>query len=108
MVCWSPPPCDWVKVNVDGSRMCDTGVISAGGVIRNSEKVWLSGFAVKKGVGSVLCAEFWGILEALTLAWNLGYCKVIVESDSRDGPTYGGKLWFIFFSSYCCSESCAG
>ncbi|KAL5774170.1 hypothetical protein ACOSP7_011727 [Xanthoceras sorbifolium] len=73
-----------LKVNVDGSRRCDTGVISAGGVIRNSEKVWLAGFAVKKGVGSVLCAEFWGILEGLTLAWNLGYLKVIVESDSRD------------------------
>ncbi|KAL5746752.1 hypothetical protein ACOSP7_023722 [Xanthoceras sorbifolium] len=68
MVCWTPLPYNWVKVNVDGSRRCDLGAITAGGVARNSEKVWLAGFAAKKGVGSVPCAELWAILEGLKLA----------------------------------------
>ncbi|KAL5778030.1 hypothetical protein ACOSP7_010956 [Xanthoceras sorbifolium] len=73
-----------VKVNVDGSRRCDSGAITVGGVARNSEKVWLAGFAVKKGVGFVLCAELWAILEGLKLAWSLGCCRVIVETDSME------------------------
>ncbi|KAL5840215.1 hypothetical protein ACOSQ4_012823 [Xanthoceras sorbifolium] len=73
-----------VKVNVDGSRRCDSGAITAGGVARNSEKVWLAGFVVKKGVGSALCAELWAILEGLKLAWSLGCRRVIVETNSME------------------------
>ncbi|KAL5840627.1 hypothetical protein ACOSQ4_013235 [Xanthoceras sorbifolium] len=74
----------WVKVNVDGSHRCNSNLIAVGGVIRNSERGWLAGFATKKGAGSVLGAELWGIIEGLKLAWSSGCNKVIVETDSLE------------------------
>ena len=86
-ISWSPPPHEWVKLNVDGSLSLETGAISAGGVIRDANKNWLVGFALNKGVGSVLEAEIWGILEGLKLAWSTGFRKVVVESDSQAAVT---------------------
>ncbi|KAK0605740.1 hypothetical protein LWI29_030217 [Acer saccharum] len=83
LISWSPPPLGWVKLNIDGSFNRDLGSISAGGVIRDDRKLWLTGFAVNKGLGSVLEAELWGIFEGLKLAWYAGFRKVLVESDSQ-------------------------
>ncbi|KAK0595722.1 hypothetical protein LWI29_009351 [Acer saccharum] len=79
---WLEPAEDWVKLNVDGSRNTDSGMISAGGVLRDHWKCWLRGFVTNKGVGSVMEAELWGLYEGLLLAWNAGFRKVLVESDS--------------------------
>ena len=68
LISWIPPPRDWIKLNVDGSLNHDLGSISAGGVIRDDKKMWLTGFAMNKGSGSVIEAELWGILEGLNLA----------------------------------------
>ncbi|KAK0580349.1 hypothetical protein LWI29_000920 [Acer saccharum] len=81
---WSPPPQDWVKINVDGSRNPVEGSIAAGGVIRDHKKKWLYGFALNKGLGSVIEAELWGALEGLKLAWMAGYKKVVLETDSQN------------------------
>ncbi|KAL5840172.1 hypothetical protein ACOSQ3_012826 [Xanthoceras sorbifolium] len=56
-----------LKINVDGNHRCETCSTTTGGIVCNSEKVWLTGFAVKKGVGSVMGAKLWGILEGLKL-----------------------------------------
>ena len=64
---------DWVKLNVDGSRRPDSGCIAAGGVARNHLKQWLVGFALNKGVGSVLEAEMWGFLD-LESGFQKGDC----------------------------------
>ncbi|KAK2661731.1 hypothetical protein Ddye_000305 [Dipteronia dyeriana] len=61
----------------------DVGYISARGIIRDDKKKWLIGFALNKGSCSVLEVELWAILEGLTLAWRVGYIKVMVESDSQ-------------------------
>ncbi|KAL5775565.1 hypothetical protein ACOSP7_013122 [Xanthoceras sorbifolium] len=55
-----------------------------GCVVRNSDKVWLAGFAMKKGVGSMLGDKLWNILKGLKLAWKMGWSKVIVETDSME------------------------
>ena len=34
------------------------------------------------GVGSVIEAELWGLYEGLKMAWNSGFRKVLIESDS--------------------------
>ena len=78
---WMEPNEGWVKVNVDGSRNTDSGMIDAGGVLRNHGKNWLKGVVMNKGVGSVIEAEFWGLYKGLLMAWNSGYKKVLVESD---------------------------
>ncbi|KAK0603530.1 hypothetical protein LWI29_005964 [Acer saccharum] len=82
MLSWTAPPPGWVKLNVDGSRISDSGFIAAGGIIRNERKSWLVGFALNKGSGDVIEAELWGIFEGLNLAWKAGFRKVEVESDS--------------------------
>ncbi|KAK3185175.1 hypothetical protein Dsin_032461 [Dipteronia sinensis] len=48
-VSWSPPPSEWVKPNMDGSMILESGAISAGGVVRDHGKNWLIGFILNKG-----------------------------------------------------------
>ncbi|KAK0586151.1 hypothetical protein LWI29_001876 [Acer saccharum] len=82
-IAWSPPDLDWVKLNVDGSLNPESGMISAGGIVRNHLKNWIGGFALNRGTGSILEAELWGIFEGLQFLWKAGFKKVVVESDSQ-------------------------
>ncbi|KAK3219077.1 hypothetical protein Dsin_013047 [Dipteronia sinensis] len=82
LVAWVPPSEGWVKLNVDGSCDGESGIITAGGVLRNHKKEWINGFAMNIGVGNVLDAEFWGLFEGFSMAWKLGFRRVFVESDS--------------------------
>lgn len=79
---WNPPDEGWVKVNSDVSVISDLGSASCGGLIRNSEGLWVGGFAKNIGDCDVLKAELWGIYEGLKLAWRLNCRKVMRESDS--------------------------
>ncbi|KAK3193441.1 hypothetical protein Dsin_024751 [Dipteronia sinensis] len=83
-IAWSPPLEGWVKLNVDGSLNPNSGSIAAGGVIRDHKKNWLCGFAVKRGIGSVVEAELWGLLEGLKIALKAGFRKILVDSDSQN------------------------
>ncbi|KAF7820652.1 putative ribonuclease H protein At1g65750 family [Senna tora] len=55
-------------------------VVEASSVINCS---WVQGFSLKIGLSNPLFAEIWSIAEGLSLAWNLGYRKVILENDSQ-------------------------
>ncbi|KAL5817222.1 hypothetical protein ACOSQ3_025600 [Xanthoceras sorbifolium] len=79
---WSPPTPDWIKLNIDGSRISDVDSIAAGGVFREHSKGWLGGFSVKRGSGSALEAELWGVFSGRKIAWEAGVKKMLVESDS--------------------------
>ncbi|KAK4847868.1 hypothetical protein QYF36_006700 [Acer negundo] len=79
---WSPPSLDWIKINVDGSMNPVEGSIAACGIIKDYKRKWFGGFALNKGMGNVIEAELWGILEGLKIAWMIGYKKVVVETDS--------------------------
>lgn len=81
-IIWLCPSEGWVKLNVDGSCDKDSGTITAGGVLRNHLKGWVTGFVLNKDVGSVLEAELWGLFEGLSLAWSSGFRCVSVETDS--------------------------
>ncbi|KAK3211449.1 hypothetical protein Dsin_016155 [Dipteronia sinensis] len=74
--------CDRVFDSTFQLSLCP-GSIFAGGVIRDNTMNWLVGFALNKGLGSVIEAELWGIFEGLKLVWKVGFRKVIVESDSQ-------------------------
>ncbi|CAL2270286.1 unnamed protein product [Prunus armeniaca] len=58
--CHAPLP-SFVKLNTNRSGKSDSGAIGIGGLIRNSTRDCITGFAVNQGVGSTLEAEFWGI-----------------------------------------------
>ncbi|KAK3229764.1 hypothetical protein Dsin_001645 [Dipteronia sinensis] len=57
-VAWVPPGEGFVKLNVDGGCIGDVGI------------------------GTVIKAEFWGLLEGLDMVWRKGFRKVVVETDS--------------------------
>ena len=66
---------------MDGSCK-NTGDVGAGGVIRNSVGHWVSSFCMKIGESSMIMAELWGLYQGLTLAWNAGIKRLLVEVDS--------------------------
>ena len=35
------------------------------------------------GTASITCAELWGVFEGLSLAWELGFKNIILETDSK-------------------------
>ncbi|KAE8729300.1 hypothetical protein F3Y22_tig00003721pilonHSYRG00093 [Hibiscus syriacus] len=78
---WEKPPPGWICVNTDGAISSTTHFSFAGGVLRDSEGVWILGFQQGLGFYSPLDSELWGIYTSLHLAWNLGFREVLVQSD---------------------------
>ncbi|KAJ1384819.1 Ribonuclease H domain [Sesbania bispinosa] len=78
---WTFPNPGWVKVNVDGSVLHNSKA-GCGGVYRGADGNWMRGFSYNLGRASVLLAELQAIETALKLAWENGYFKLWVESDS--------------------------
>ncbi|KAK8656310.1 hypothetical protein V6N13_098264 [Hibiscus sabdariffa] len=81
---WCPPGDGWMKLNSDGARSSLDGDASCGGVLRDHNGGWIRGFSKFIGKCSVVEAELWGIATGLDLAWDMGYRRVMVESDSAD------------------------
>ena len=79
---WDRPSVNWVKVNCDGSWNPNIQHAGAGGVIRNSNENWISGFEVNCENCAIERAELWDIRSGLQLAWDLDLRKVELESDS--------------------------
>ncbi|KAK3229955.1 hypothetical protein Dsin_001836 [Dipteronia sinensis] len=67
-IAWLEPNENWVKLNIDGSRNSESGIITARGVLHNHWKSWLKGFVLNKGIGSVIEAKLWGLYEGLKMA----------------------------------------
>lgn len=78
---WIPPPSGWAKINSDGAVSQITNKAAAGGVIRDSNSNWISGFTSSLGQCSPLEAELWGVFHGLQLAWSLGLRQIIMEVD---------------------------
>ena len=57
--------------------------IGAGGVLRDSNGNWISGFAASLGNGSVLDAEAWGLLLGLKMTYTFQCTSLLIESDSN-------------------------
>ncbi|XP_019152396.1 PREDICTED: uncharacterized protein LOC109149189 [Ipomoea nil] len=77
---WRPPNEGWIKVNTDGCARTK-GHSACGGVLRNNEGQYIGGFSKKIGTCSALEAEVWGIYVGIQKAWELGYRKVMFETD---------------------------
>ena len=81
---WNKPLEGWVKVNVDGSCKGTPTRVGFGGVIRNHMGNWIHGFSGYFGKVDILCAELHGMKVGLSLAWDLHYRRIILESDSKE------------------------
>ncbi|KAF7815394.1 putative ribonuclease H protein At1g65750 family [Senna tora] len=80
-ICWNKHEKGWVKFNVDGVRKDSLSLTACGGLARDSEGRFLTGFVHKLGDGTALNAELWSMLSALEVAWRAGFKKIVVESD---------------------------
>ncbi|XP_057432793.1 uncharacterized protein LOC130725593 [Lotus japonicus] len=73
-----------VELCTDGSRPHDSHEIGGGGVLRDRDGRWLTGFAAFWGVGDVLMSELRALHEGLKLVWDLGYRRVVCRSDCME------------------------
>lgn len=81
---WRTPVHGWVKVNVDGAFAQASNLVAHGGLIRDSDVTFIQGFICKLNTRNALSVELWACIHGLKLAWKLGYCKIELESDSRE------------------------
>ncbi|KAI9126882.1 hypothetical protein K1719_002478 [Acacia pycnantha] len=57
LMCWTPPPADWIKVNVDGAVTSSERNAGCGGFVRDSEGICVAGFSYQLGICNPLEAE---------------------------------------------------
>ncbi|KAK8987848.1 hypothetical protein V6N11_065454 [Hibiscus sabdariffa] len=81
---WKLPELGWVCLSTDGAVSLGSGIGSVGGVFRADDGSWISGFNKTIGVACPLQTELWGILLGLQLAWDNGFERLIVQSDSKE------------------------
>ena len=71
-----------VKLNTDGAKK-SSGIVGAGGLIRNYRGVWQVSYCANLGVCSVTSAELWGLFHGVSITWHCGFRRVQVEIDSK-------------------------
>ncbi|KAK8527582.1 hypothetical protein V6N12_054788 [Hibiscus sabdariffa] len=54
-----------------------------GGAIHNFEGDWIVGFVKSIGFSNCLHAELWAVFEGLKLAWEFGFERLLIQSDSQ-------------------------
>ena len=79
---WTLPERGFVKLNVDGSALGTSEHSAAGGLCRDSNGEWCFGFTSRLGPGIALHAELQAIKFGLQIAWDRGFRKILLESDS--------------------------
>lgn len=79
-----PKPAEgWVKCNCDGAVKNSNSISGAAGVIRDCSGNWIGGISRNIGLCAITKAEFWAIYDTLQLAWNMGFRRVQLLSDSQ-------------------------
>ncbi|KAK2663303.1 hypothetical protein Ddye_001877 [Dipteronia dyeriana] len=91
---------------MDGGLNPIMGSIVDGGVIKDHKKNLLGGFALNKGMGSVIEARLWGILEELKLDWKTGFKMVVVESDSQNAILLLNKKTHLNHQLFSIIQAC--
>lgn len=83
LINWVPSLKGWLKLNTDQAAQRAFGIAGCGGIIRDHLGQWCGGFTAYIRVANALEAEAWGLYFGLSLAWNKGYGKVLVETNSK-------------------------
>ncbi|KAF7812710.1 RNA-directed DNA polymerase [Senna tora] len=83
LVAWEKPREGWIKINSDGAVKTSYNKARCGALIRDHNGTWISGVIRNLVNYSVLKTEAWGAFEGIKLARDLGYRKIILESDSQ-------------------------
>lgn len=83
-VTWNHPDEGFVKINVDGSAHGMLNRAGFRGILRDHDGAWVARFKGFIGNENILLAELKAILHGIQLAWDMGYCNIICESDSQE------------------------
>lgn len=79
---WIPLKNSFVKLNVDGTHS-SKGLSGCGGIVRDDKGTCIGGFLKCIGYCIALLAELWSIHIGLKRVTDIGYSRVVVESNSR-------------------------
>jgi len=82
-ISWSLPSPNFLKLNIDGSSLGNSGKAGFRGVIRNTTSERVIGFYGSCGVTTSLRAELFALVHGVKLAWPLGAHHIICETDSK-------------------------
>ncbi|KAK9990739.1 hypothetical protein SO802_025724 [Lithocarpus litseifolius] len=80
---WNKPIPGWHKLNTDGASLGNPGKAGGGGLIRNSDGVWIRGYSRSIGYTTSVMAELWALRDGLSLAIQLGIRNLVVELDAK-------------------------
>ena len=58
LIHWQVPPHPYLKLNTDGSALDNPGLAGAGGVLRDHQGRWISGFSARVGLTTNNMARF--------------------------------------------------
>ncbi|KAK3193003.1 hypothetical protein Dsin_024313 [Dipteronia sinensis] len=81
-VVWSPLAPGWIKVNTDGATLGSPGVGGCRGVFQTCRSFVKACFAVPLSQVFAFEAELLTASLAINYAWNLGWHRIWLESDS--------------------------
>lgn len=73
-----------IIVNMDDSCIGNLGRVDFGGLIRNFDGSWITGFSGFIGISNNIHAELLALLHGVKLAWHKGFCDIICYSDSMN------------------------
>ena len=79
---WVKPPVSWAKLNTNGAIQGTLGLAGCGGLIRDWQGNWISGFARAVRLTPSLAAELWAVCDGLYRCCALSLEAVQVEIDA--------------------------
>ena len=71
LVRWTKPLEGWLKLNIDGFVSSFSGLVGGGGLLRDSSRHRVKGFAKAGLTSSSIVAELWALREGLTMCVDL-------------------------------------
>lgn len=80
---WGKPHQGWIKLNTNASTKGNSGLSSAGELLRDSDGRWLGGFVHFVGLTSLVHAEMWAVRLGLKLPWDVECHNIVLEVDSE-------------------------
>lgn len=81
---WFLPSENQFKLNEDGSFLSSSKDIGFGGVVRNHDRQWISGFFAYDGKGDCLKVEILAIMHGLTLACEKTLNLLTCETNNKE------------------------
>ncbi|XP_054796880.1 uncharacterized protein LOC129302201 isoform X2 [Prosopis cineraria] len=88
---WNPPCNGWITIKVDGAFDEVNKIAGCGGLIRDHNGNFVHGFMHHIGRGNSLNAQLWACIMGLKGAWDAGFRRAILETDSLQVVRLFGK-----------------